>query len=69
MIAAGTGIAAAVAATLPVHACGSCGGIGGTGFNLLGFGWPVVGFQFAPLTSLFGMGAMLPNWGCGWGWW
>jgi hypothetical protein len=71
LIATGAGIVAAAVATLPVHACGNCGcGIGSNaGFNILGYGWPVVGAQFAPLTSLFGMGAMLPNWGCGWGWW
>jgi hypothetical protein len=70
LIVTGAGIAAAVISTLPVHAWSGYGcGLSGTGFNLLGYGWPAVGFQFAPLTSLYGLGAMLPSWGCGWGWW
>jgi hypothetical protein len=70
LIATVAGIAAAATMALPVYACGKCGcGTIGAGFNIPGYGWPVVGLQFAPLTSLFGMGAMLPNWGCGWGWW
>jgi hypothetical protein len=68
LIAAGTGIVAAVLSTLPVHACSNCGcGLSGIGKIALGFGWPAVACQFAPLTSLYGLGMMLPSWG--WGWW
>jgi hypothetical protein len=69
LIAAGTGFTAAVLSTLPVHAYSNCGyGLGSMG-NIMGYGWPAISYQFAPLTSLYGMGAMLPSWGSCWGWW
>jgi hypothetical protein len=56
--------------SLPSQACSSCGcGLGSAGKIALTYGWPAVSCQFAPLTSLYGLGMMLPNWGCGWGWW
>jgi hypothetical protein len=70
LIVTGAGIAAALMSTLPAHAVSGCGyGLGGACNTALAFGWPAVSFQFAPLTSLYGLGAMLPSWGCGWGWW
>jgi len=70
LIVTGAGIAAAVLSTLPVHASLNYGcGLGGIGNCMTGWGWPAVACQFAPLTSLYGLGMMLPSWGSGWGWW
>jgi hypothetical protein len=70
LIVTGAGIAAAVMSTLPVHASLNYGcGIGCMGSIAQGAGWPAVLCQFAPLTSLYGLGSMLPSWGWGWGWW